>query len=165
MTGLLAAFDTEQALRRALTRLAEEHLPAETYTPHALEDRPKGSWVPLAMFAAGLGGFVFFFWLMSYADIWNYPVDIGGRPRFAWPAFVPIAFELGVLCAMGAGFLGFFLACRMPQLHEAVDECESFREASRDGWFVAIRSAEPARLDRARAVLATLDPAVVEVIP
>jgi hypothetical protein len=166
MTGILAAFDTERDLRHAVERLRAERIDAlETYTPMALDERPSGSPLPLVMFVAGMLGFVGFFALMAYADVWNYPLNIGGRPRFSWPAFVPIAFELSVLTAMAAGFFGYFIVCRMPRLHEPIDECDSFREAMRDGWFVAIRTEEVERLSHARAVLDTLNPAVIEVIP
>ena len=171
MTGILAAFDTEHALRRAIERLrAEKIAEFETYTPAALDpavlgEDGSGSSLPLVMFVAAMLGLVFFFVLMTYADVWNYPLNIGGRPKFAWPSFVPIAFELSALCAMAAGFFGYFIACRMPHLHDPIDECESFREAMRDGWFVAIRGADAERLAQARAVLDGLDPAVIEDIP
>lgn len=166
MTGLLAGFDTEQALRRALERFRAERVDdVETYTPVALDEDPTGSPLPLLMFAAGMLGFIGFFLLMTYADVVSYPIDIGGRPRFAWPAFVPIAFELAALCAMGAGFVGWFLASGLPRLYDPIDECESFRAATRDGWFLAIRDEDPATLARARALLDELRPAVVESIP
>lgn len=163
MTGILAGFDSEGALRRAMDRLAAAHIEdVETYTPMPLDNGSTGSPLPLAMFVAGMLGFIGFFLLMTYADVHAFPLNIGGRPRFAWPAFVPIAFELGVLCAMGAGFFGFFLLCRMPRLYDPIDECDSFRKASRDGWFVAVRSRDPQRLAQARAVLDPLSPASVE---
>jgi hypothetical protein len=166
MTGILAAFDTEHALRRAVERLrAEKIAEFETYTPAALDEDGSGSPLPLVMFVAAMLGLVFFFALMTYADVWNYPMNIGGRPKFAWPSFVPIAFELSALCAMSAGFFGYFIACRLPHLHDPIDECDSFREAMRDGWFVAVRSEEAERLSRARAVLDGLHPAVIEDIP
>ena len=163
MKGVLAGFHTEYALQRALDRLAAEHVGnLETYTPVALNGQPKGSPLPLVMFVAGMMGFVGFFLLMTYADVWAYPLDIGGRPDFAWPSFVPIAFELGVLCAMGAGFVGYFVLCRMPRPYDPVDECDSFRRASRDGWFVAVRCPDPQRFVHAREVLDDLQPASVE---
>jgi Protein of unknown function (DUF3341) len=164
MKGLLAGFSSEAALNRALERLLAEKLKnIETYTPQSVDEdaEPTGSPLPLLMFIAGMLGFVGFLLLMTYADVRAYPLDIGGRPKFAWPAFIPIAFELGVLCAMGAGFFGYFWLCRMPQLYEAVDDCDSLRAASRDGWFVAVRS-DDEHLTQTRALLASLEPHSLE---
>ena len=163
MNGLLAGFDSPHDLQRALGRLREAQIEVlETYTPPPLEEQAYGSPLPLAMFVAGIAGFVGFFFLMTYADVYAYPIDIGGRPAFAWPAFVPIAFELGVLCAMVVGFFGYFVICRMPQLYDPVDECDSFGRASRDGWFVAIRISDPERSAQVRALVDTLHPMSVE---
>ncbi len=166
MSGILAGFDTEQALRQALDRLRAERVEGiETYTPAALDEHPTGSPLPLLMFVAAMVALVFFFALMTYADVWHYPLDIGGRPDFSWPVFIPIAFELAALCAMGVGFVGFFVAGRLTRLYDPVDECDSFREASRAGWFLAIRPPEAEGLPHARAVLSGLRPAVTEDIP
>lgn len=163
MTGLLAGFESEAALRRATDCLAAEHINTiETYTPSPPHADAQGSRLPLVMFIAGMLGFIGFFLLMTYADVHAYPLDIGGRPKFAWPAFVPIAFELGVLCAMGAGFFGFFVVCRMPRLYEPIDECEAFPRASRDGWFLAVRCDELFPLGRARTILEPLQPLSLE---
>jgi hypothetical protein len=165
MRGVLAAFTSESALNRAVERLAAEKLQViETYTAKPLHEdlEPTGSPLPLAMFVAGMLGFVGFLLLMTYADVRAYPLDIGGRPKFAWPAFIPIAFELGVLCAMGAGFFGYFWVCRMPKLYDAVDQCDCIANASRDGWFVAVRSLDTRRLSEARTLLAALDPQSLE---
>ena len=124
---MLVGFATEHALRQALDRLTENVSDIETYTPMALDGKPSGSPLPLAMFLAGMLGFVGFFLLMAYADVWAYPLDIGGRPDFAWPSFVPIAFELGVSVRMGVGFFGYFVICRMPRLYDPIDECDRFR--------------------------------------
>jgi hypothetical protein len=31
--------------------------------------------------------------------VWDWPMNFGGKPHASWPAFVPITFELMVLCA------------------------------------------------------------------
>jgi hypothetical protein len=154
MKGVLAGFESAQALRDAVDRLAAAEVrEIETYTPAPLDEYSSGSPLPLAMFIAGTLGFIGAMMLMSYADVYAYPLNVGGRPQFAWPAFVPIAFEIGVLCAMLAGFVGYFVVCRMPRLYDPIDECDRFRAASRDGWFVAVRSDETDYLAKARAVL------------
>ena len=164
MSRLLAGFESPGELERALQELGAADLPAtETYTPMPMSEEG-GSPLPAAMFVAGILGFAGFFLLMTYADVHAYPLDIGGRPRFAWPAFVPIAFELGVLCAMAVGFFGYFAICRMPKLYDPVDECESFRRASRDEWFLTVRIEDARHGARVRAVLEPLHPASIEEI-
>jgi hypothetical protein len=163
MRALLAEFDTHAALDEALARLAAAGITAvETYTPMPPDEEPPRSPLPWCMFVAGIAGFAGVFALMAFADVRAYPLNIGGRPDFAWPTFVPIAFELGVLCAMLTGFIGYFIACRMPQLYDPVDECQAFGRASRDGWLLAIRTAEADRLDAARALLAAVAPVSIE---
>ncbi len=163
MKGVLAEFESAQALRDALERLAAADVrEIETYTPAPLDEDSSGSPLPLLMFVAGMLGFIGFMALMTYADVYAYPLNIGGRPQFAWPAFVPIAFEIAVLCAMAAGFFGYFVVCRMPRLYDPIDECDQLKEASRDGWFVAVRSDDAARLARARAVFSTLTSISIE---
>lgn len=165
MKGVLAGFPDERSLRRAVDRLVMAQLKnIETYTGQPLNEdtEPTGSPLPLAMFIAGMLGFISFLLLMAYADVRAYPLNIGGRPKFAWPAFVPIAFELGVLIAMGTGFFGYFFVCRLPQLYDAVDTCEQIKNASRDGWFVAVRSVDENHLAQARSLLESLEPISVE---
>jgi hypothetical protein len=157
VTGLLAGFASEPALREALERFAGWR-GIETYTPMPLDGERDRSPLPLAMLIAGLAGFIAFFLLMTYADVRAYPLDIGGRPNFAWPTFVPIAFELGVLCAMVTGFFGYFVVCRLPRLYDPIDECDNLKSASRDGWFLALRTDDPDRLAEARRLLAALRP-------
>jgi hypothetical protein len=126
---------------------------------------PAHSLLPLAMLLGGVAGAVGAFLLQAYSTTISYPLDVGGRPSFGWPAFVPLAYEFGVLCAVAAGFVAFLIANRMPALYDPIDESEAFRRATRDSYFLAVRSADGAAIGRARAILAELRPRLVEELP
>ena len=165
MSGLLAEFATEDALQRAGEQLRAAGLTGvDTYTP-APPDDERGSILPLIILIAGLLGAGGTFLLETYATVWAYPMNIGGRPDFSWPAYVPMAFEMGVLSAVTAGVVGFLIAHRMPALYDPVDEADGIRRATRDGFFVAVRSEDGAAIGRARAVLDPLSPVHVEAFP
>jgi hypothetical protein len=162
MKILLAGFATEQGLSAALPRLRAAQLGVvETYTPKRLENDPDQppSILPLVVLIAGLLGFAGSFFMRSYANMASYPVDIGGRPTFSWPAFVPIAFENGILAATLAGCLGFLVVNRLPRLWDPVDEALLIRRASRDRWCVAIRTEAP---ERTQALLQSLSAEQIE---
>jgi hypothetical protein len=159
--GVLATFATERELVAALPPLRAAALGTiETYTPKPIETGT--SVLPMLILLAGVLGATASFLLQSYGDTVAYPLDIGGRPNFSWPAFIPIAFENGILAAVLVGFFGFLAVNRMPRLYEPVDECPSIRPATRDMWCVAIQTDHP---ERARAMLRDLSPIHLEELP
>ena len=94
----------------ALQRLRDARIgPIETYTPSRCEDRTRGSPIPLVILAAGLLGRRCELRAAGLLVTLAYPLDIGGRPDFAWPSFMPTVFENAVLIAVVAGFFGFLL--------------------------------------------------------
>jgi hypothetical protein len=160
MKTLVASFATQTHLRDALPRVRALGA-VETYTPQALED-DEPSILPLVVLIAGLAGAAAGFFMQVYANVVAYPIDIGGRPRFSWPAFIPIAFEIGVLSAVVAGFIAFLVVNRLPRLYDPVDEAMLIRGATRDRWCLAVRTESP---DRAHALLRDLAAEKVEELP
>lgn len=161
MSNVLAAFGDRQLLQLAVQRLRSAGLgPLETYTPQPLDEGP--SFLPIAIFLVGVLGTAASFALQVYANVAAYPLDIGGRPRFSWPAFVPIALENGILLAVATGFFGYLIANRLPRLYEPIDEGVAIRRAMRDLWCVAIQTDHT---EAARSLLQACGAASVEVLP
>lgn len=158
---IFAVFHNQKDLLRAAARLRAEHgALVETYTaeePEVSPDAPDTtvSRIPLVVLAAGVVGTAGMFLLQAYATTIAYPLDIGGRPDFAWPSYIPNAFEMGVLLAVVTGFVAFLAANRLPKLYEPIDERPAFRNVMRDGNVLTIRRIEPAR---ARVLLAAAGP-------
>ncbi len=68
---------------------------------HGMEDAmgQKRSWIPYVTAVLALGGIVFAQALQNYVMIWDWPMNFGGKPFAAWPAFIPITFEAMVFWA------------------------------------------------------------------
>lgn len=160
---IVALFNDQDALRHALHRLREEQIgPLETYTPAPLEGESEQSPIPLIVLLSGLLGAAASFGLQTWSSVVAYPFDVGGRPQFSWPPFIVTAFENAVLVAIVGGFLAYFVINRLPCLYEPVDEAESLRSVSTDGWVLAVQTKKAAPLERARILLRSLNAAHIE---
>lgn len=163
--GLVAEFADPAALQAAAHGLRKAGIgEVETHTP-APPEGAAHSILPAVILLAGVGGAAAAFLLQSYATTLGYPLDIGGRTDLGWPAFMPLTYESGVLCAVAAGFFGFLIANRLPALYDPIDEIDAFRRASRDGFFLALRTRDGAAIGRARAILDDLNPLLLQDLP
>ena len=118
--GLLAKFDTPENLVSAARRVVQAgYRKFDAYTPYPVEEldramRLKPSPLPYVILAGGILGRVGGFFMQAYATVVDLPLNIGGRPLFSWPTYIPISFELTILLAAFAGVLGLFAVTRLP---------------------------------------------------
>lgn len=120
----------------------------EAYSPFPVEGAAeklghschKIGWITLA---CGIIGVLSAYLLQYYSAKVAYPIDVGGRPLNSWPAFVPVCFELGVLCACAGAVFSMFFTNRLPQPYHPVFNVQEFSLASRNRFFITIEKADP----------------------
>ena len=169
--GFMAEFATLALLVAAVKRTRMEgYRRMDAYAPFpaeelhdALELRP--SRIPWLMFAGGLGGAAAGYGMQYYAMVVSYPMNIGGRPVHAWPAFIPVTFELTILFAVLGGLAALLFTLGLPQVYHPVFNHPDFRRASRNGFFLCIESVDE-RFDEERTpeFLGTLSPTSVQAV-
>src|SRR5579864_7973054 len=109
--GVVAEYATSDDLVRAANRVYDEgYRNFDAYTPfpvHGLPEAmgfedPRLQWIIFTSGAIGcLSGFFLQYWISASA----YAHNVGGRPYFSWPTWIPCTFECTVLfAAFGAVF-------------------------------------------------------------
>jgi hypothetical protein len=145
---VLAEFAAHDQLVRALRRLREEHYShLDVYSPfpsEAIDELLPGNPTPVgwAMLAGGIAGGSGAYFMQWFAAR-DFPYNAGGRPLDSWPAFVPVTFELTVLTAALTGLVALLWLARLPRLDHPVFEARGFERASRDRFFIAVRTDDP----------------------
>lgn len=161
--GVIGSFDSENAFRHAVETVGALRLGRlQTFTPNCV-DQPNASsplaWISLA---GGLIGAAGGFAMQAYANVIAYPLDIGGRPKFSWPAFVPIAFELGVLFAVLSAIVAACIFEGLFRFYDPIDESQSVQRAMIDRWVVAVHVETPQQRAQLRVALEELGAKEIE---
>jgi hypothetical protein len=137
---VVGCFDTEDTLFPAVKKVRTAGFKIkDVYTPfpvhgldHALGMRETS--LHTAGFIYGITGTTTAISFISWVFTKDWPLDIGGKPHFALPAWIPIMFELTVLFAAVGMVLTF---CYLCQLAPFVKK-HHFHERATDDLFVMV---------------------------
>ena len=169
--GVMAEFASAEMLVAAARRTrAAGYRRLDAYAPFPVDELPDAldlppSRIPLFMLGGGFAGAAAGLGMQYFANLHAYPMNIGGRPLNAWPAFIPATFELIILCAVLGGLVALFFILHLPTVYHPVFNHPNFRRASRDGFFLCIESRDP-QFDARRTAffLRTLAPLCVQTL-
>ena len=121
VVGLVAQFDGPEALVAAARRVREAgYRQWDTHSPFPVHgmDRAMGirpTVLPWLVLGAGLAGTVIAIVFQWWANGFDYPIVASGKPLWALPANIPVAFELIVLFSALTAFGGVMVLNRLPQ--------------------------------------------------
>jgi hypothetical protein len=147
--GLVAEFtEHEQVLEAAQRAHAQGYRRMDAYTPFPVEGLAhalgrKRTAVPLIVLSVAIAGALGGYFMQWYAMAVDYPVNIGGRPLNSWPAYIPITFELMILCAALSAIIAMLALNRLPQPHHPIFSTPGFERASTDRFFLCIEASDP----------------------
>jgi len=153
--GLLAEFrnpselyHAAEAFRKAGYRYFDTHSP---FPIHGM-NRAMGlgdSGVGFAALAGGITGFLSGIWLQWWTGEVDYPLNISGKPFFAFEPSIPVIFELTVLFAAFGAVIGMLLFNGLPRPYNPLFYSERFRRVTDDGFFLHV-AATDRHFDRSR---------------
>jgi hypothetical protein len=170
--GLLAEFDTPSDLVRAAQAAYQSGWRRmDCYTPYPVEEAAEAigfhkNKVSLITLVGGLMGLCAMFSLETWISTLAYPLNIGGRPTYSWPAFIIPAYEWTILFAGLSACFGMLAMNGLPSLYHPLFNAPNFRTgATDDKFFLCLEATDPKfDVTETRAFLEAQGPAsVVEV--
>jgi mono/diheme cytochrome c family protein len=98
-------------------------------------------WYALFFGLLGTSSALFFMWWVSAYD---YPLNIGGKPFFPFPAFIPITFEITVLLASIGTVIGMiFVYFKLPNNRHPLNGTDYMKNVSSDKFGLCILRSDP----------------------
>jgi len=151
--GLLAEFSDPNELITAARRAREDgYTRLDAYTPFPIEELSEvlgvhSNRLPMIVLSGGIVGCLAGLGLQYWTSVIDYPINVGGRPFFSLPSFIPITFETTVLVAALSAVLGMLALNGLPMPYHPVFNVPRFALATRDRFFLCIEATDP-RYDR-----------------
>ena len=147
--GVMAEFDNPTALVNAARAAREKgYRKLDAYSPFPIEELSEvldlhKNRLPLIVLAGGIVGGIVGYLMQYYVTVWDFPINIGGRPLHSWPAYIIITFELTILLAAISAVMGLLALCGLPMLYHPAFNVPRFALASRNRFFLAIEATDP----------------------
>ena len=159
-----ALFHTaDEIIHAAKETAAAGYARFDVHTPYPVHGmdramRLKPSKLGYFALAFGLLGTVLGVGFMSWVSIVDYPLVIGGKPFWSWPAFVPVAFEITVLMASVLTIVTMIvLYFKFPNTSHPLHDTPYMKKVSSDSFGLSIQADDPKfREQEVRSFLAGL---------
>jgi len=167
--GVMAEYDDGQSLVEAAKKtMAQGFTRVEAYSPVPIEDlntiiHKSRTVLPKLILAGGLTGMATGFALQYWAQVIEYPMNIGGRPLASWTTFIVPSYELTILFASLTAAIGMIVLNGLPQPYHPVFNVERFAMASSDKFFLVIEANDPKFSDASQFLHGTGAKGVYEV--
>lgn len=166
--GLMAEFETPEDLVHATEQAYEAgYRKMDAYSPFPIEEVSEAlhfhdDLLRRLVLVAGISGLFTAVILQVLGSAVDYPLNVGGRPLYSWPAFVPVSFELMILFAAFTAAACVVVLNGLPQPYHPVFNAPNFERASVDRFFLCIEANDPQfSTEKTRLFLEGLKPAQV----
>jgi hypothetical protein len=122
LAGVVGFFDNPRDLIEATNKIRPLNYESfDCFTPYPIHGLNhiqglKPSRIPWVTMTAGLTGLMIAALLQGWTSVVSWPLNVGGKPLWSWPAFVPIFFELTVLFGGLATVAAMFIFNGLPNL-------------------------------------------------
>lgn len=142
----MAEFDTPTQLVDAARKARDAgYTKTDAFSPFPLHEIDealgiKRSILPFLVFGGGIAGLLAGLGLQYFVHVIDYPLNVGGRPYFSLPSFIPPAYELTILFAAFAAVFGMLLLNGLPQPYHPVFNVPRFALATREKFFLVIEA-------------------------
>ena len=146
--GLTAEFSDPDTLLAA-ANLAREagYKKMDAFTPFPIHGLAEALnigdyWLPKMVFLGGLGGAAGGWMLQYYTAVYDYAMNVGGKPLLSWPQMIPIAYECTILLAALTAVFGMLALNGLPRPYHSIFNARNFERASQDKFFLCIEASD-----------------------
>jgi hypothetical protein len=163
--GIMAEFDTPTELVDAARQVRDAgYRKTDAFSPFPLHEIDealgiKRSILPFLVLGGGVAGLLAGLGLQYFVHVIDYPTNVGGRPYFSLPSFIPPAYELTILFAAATAVFGMLLLNGLPQPYHPVFNVPRFALATREKFFLIIETKDPEfDYEKTRSFMESLNP-------
>jgi hypothetical protein len=148
--AVTALFDSPDAVLHAAEKTGNAgYTKFDVHTPYPVHGmdgamKLKTSKIGFFAFAFGLLGAVCAVLFISWVTIKDYPLVIGGKPFWSWPAFVPVSFEVTVLATSVLSTLVMIvLYFKFPNNAHPLHDTPYMKSVSSNRFGIAVQADDP----------------------